>query len=172
MSVCTRTGDDGTTAIYGGRRLSKSDPQVEALGSIDELSSFIGLVITKTANQQTKKILSQIQKDLYQIMSLFSTTLTTTARSYSSRHLETQVKKFEQMIDNFEKKLPKLNRFILPGGTEISSWFQILRVVCRRVERSVVRFDNNIIIVKYLNRLSDLLFVMARTYGKNKEIIL
>ena len=172
MSIYTKIGDDGTTSLFGGKKVLKSNPQVEAYGSVDELTSFIGLVITKTTSQQTKKILIQIQKDLYQIMSLFSTTLTTTARSYNSRHLETQVKKFEQMIDNFEKKLPKLNKFILPGGTEISSWFQILRVICRRAERNVIRFNNNIIIIKYLNRLSDLLFVMARNYGKNKEIVL
>ena len=79
---------------------------------------------------------------------------------------------FENKIDELEKKLLKLNKFILPGGTEISSWFHILRVICRRAERNVVRFNNNVIIVKYLNRLSDLLFVMARNYGKNKEIVL
>lgn len=167
MPIYTKTGDDGTTALYGGKRLLKSDLQVEAYGSIDELTSFIGLVVNKLINRKDKFFLISLQKDLYQIMAVLS------GASIDPKFLfGEKVLTFENKIDELEKKLPKLNKFILPGGTEISSWFHILRVICRRAERNVVRFDNNIIIVKYLNRLSDLLFVMARTYGKDKEIIL
>jgi cob(I)alamin adenosyltransferase len=166
MSIYTKTGDDGTTAIYGGKRLSKSDLQIKACGSVDELTSFIGLVKDKIKNKSEKLFLISVQKDLYQIMGFLS------GAKINLKFLEEKVLSFEKKIDELEKKLPKLKRFILPGGTEISSWFQILRVICRRVERNVVKFNNNIIIVKYLNRLSDFLFVMARNYGKNKEIVL
>ena len=167
MPIYTCTGDSGTTGLYGGKRLLKSDLQVEAYGSIDELTSFIGLVLNKLINRKDKLFLISLQKDLYQIMAVLSGANIDLKFLFGEKVLT-----FENKIDELEKKLPKLNKFILPGGTEISSWFHILRVICRRAERNVVRFDNNIIIVKYLNRLSDLLFVMARTYGKNKEIIL
>lgn len=167
MSIYTRTGDAGTTGLYGGKRILKSDLQVEAYGSIDELTSFIGLVIVKIKNKKDKLFLISLQKDLHQIMASLSG-----AKTDLEFLFEKKVLSFENKIDELEKKLPKLTKFILPGGTEISSWFHILRVICRRAERNVVRFNNNIIIVKYLNRLSDLLFVMARTYGKNKEIVL
>jgi len=166
MAIYTKTGDDGTTALYGGKRISKANYQVETYGLIDELTSFIGLTATKVNNKKNKQLLINIQKDLYKIMGFLSGAKT------DLLFLENQVLTFEKTIDEIERKLPKLNKFILPGGNELSSWFHILRVICRRAERNVVRFDNNIIIVKYLNRLSDLLFVMARTYGKNKEIIL
>ena len=166
MSIYTKTGDDGTTALYGGKKLLKSDLQVEVYGSVDELTSFIGLVKDKIKNKNDKLFLISLQKDFYQIMAFLS------GAKLDLKFLEEKVLTFEKKIDELEKKLPKLNRFILPGGTEISSWFQILRVICRRAERNVVRFNNNIIIVKYLNRLSDLLFVMARNYGKNKEVVL
>ncbi len=167
MSIYTKTGDDGTTAIYGGKRLLKSDLQVEAYGSIDELTSFIGLVLNKIINRKDKLFLISLQKDLYQIMAVLSGANIDLKFLFGEKVLT-----FENKIDELEKKLPRLNKFILPGGTETSSWFHILRIICRRAERNVVRFNNNIIIIKYLNRLSDLLFVMARTYGKNKEIIL
>jgi len=166
MPIYTSTGDDGTTALYGGKRLLKSDLQIEACGSVDELTSFIGLVKDKIKNKSEKLFLISVQKDLYQIMAFLS------GAKLDLKFLEEKVLSFEKKIDELEKKLPKLNRFILPGGTEISSWFQILRVICRSAERNVIRFNNNIIIIKYLNRLSDLLFVMARNYGKNKEVVL
>lgn len=167
MAIYTKTGDDGTTALYGGKRLLKSNLQVEAYGSIDELTSFIGLVINKLINKKDKLFLISLQKDLYQIMAILSG-----AKINPQFLFEKKILSFENKIDELEKKLPKLTKFILPGGTEISSWFHILRVICRRAERNVVRFNNNIIIVKYLNRLSDFLFIMARNYGKNKEVVL
>ena len=166
MSIYTRSGDDGTTGLYGGKRISKADCQIETYGSIDELTSYIGLVAVKLKNKKKANLLIEIQKDLYLVMSFLSGAKTDLSQ------LEKKVTVFEQEIDSIEKKLPKLNKFILPGGTEISAWFQILRVVCRRAERNMVKFKSNTLIIKYLNRLSDLLFDMARTYGKNKEIVL
>ncbi len=166
MAIYTKTGDDGTTALYGGRRILKSDLQVDAYGSIDELTSFIGLVANKLINKKDKLFLISLQKDLYPIMAVLS------GAKIDLEFLKKNIICFENRIDELEKKLPKLNKFILPGGTEISSWFHILRVICRRAERNVVRFNNNIEVVKYLNRLSDLFFTMARQYGKNKEVVL
>jgi len=173
MSIYTRTGDKGTTSLYGGKRVLKSDLRVEAYGSVDELSCFIGLLIIMINNPVDRRFLTQIQKNLYLIMSVLS------GKNTNIQRLEEGVKKLEQKIDLMQNSLPKLNRFILPQGTETSCLFHIARTVCRRSERSVVRFlnkktikqFNNLTIIKYLNRLSDLLFVMARKYN-TKEIAL
>jgi cob(I)alamin adenosyltransferase len=166
MSIYTRTGDDGTTATYGGIRKPKSDLLFYAIGTVDELTSFIGLVINKLKRKDDRLFLTQIQKDLYLVMAVLA------GGKKDLSHLAQEVKKIEEKIDKLESDLPKLNKFILPQGSELSSWFHVLRSVCRRAERNVVKFKNNLVIVKYLNRLSDLFFVIARTYGKNKEIVL
>ena len=150
-----------------GKRISKADPQIFACGSLDELSSFIGLTISETGKE--KKLLSEIQIDLYQIMAFLSggkSKITT---------LNHRIKLFEQNIDEISKKLPKLNCFILPQGTKIAAWFHVLRTVCRRAERVVVGYYNqdirtNPTVLVYLNRLSDLFFVLARKYNQNQEI--
>ncbi|PIV11468.1 ATP:cob(I)alamin adenosyltransferase [Candidatus Roizmanbacteria bacterium CG03_land_8_20_14_0_80_35_26] len=166
MSIYSRTGDKGTTSLYRGKRVSKSDPRVEVYGSFDELTSFIGLVAVKIKNKKDKEFLTEIQRDLYKIMSYLS------GVKLSLDFLNNRVLKFENKIDQLDKKLAQLNKFILPGGTEISSWFHVLRTVCRRAERNMVKYFFSLKIIRYLNRLSDLLFVLARTYGKNKEIVL
>jgi len=169
MTIYTRTGDDGTT-LYNGQRVSKSCPQIETLGSMDELTSFIGLVVLKIKNRDHRRLLTDIQKDIYQIMVVLA------ANKKNKLNLQTKIDLSEKEIEKMEKKLPKITGFILPGGTELSSWFHILRVVCRRAERNVVAFGQQpacrrgrLTIVKYLNRLSDLFFTLARYYSKDKE---
>lgn len=206
MPIYTRTGDAGMTGLFGGRRISKADCQVETYGSIDELTSYIGLVVVKLKNipvvarfaknklknertngytrsnfnyegyKKDANFLIEIQRDLYQIMSFLSNA------KIDLSFLEKKVKEFENKIDSIESKIPKLNKFIIPGGNEISSLFQILRVLCRKAERRNIDFFNNpstslrtnqqLTIVKYLNRLSDLFFDFARKYGKNNEVVL
>ncbi len=173
MSIYTRTGDTGSTSLYGGKRISKADCQIETYGSIDELTSYIGLTVVKLKNRKEADFLIKIQKDLYQIMSFLS------GAKINLSPLEIKVKVFEQKIDLIEKELPKLNKFIIPGGNEISSLFQILRVICRKAERKNIDFFNKskinsqqLLIIKYLNRLSDLFFDLARKYGKNSEVVL
>ena len=178
MPIYTRTGDSGTTGLYGGKRISKADCQVETYGSIDELTSYIGLLVVKLKDKKEADFLIEIQKDLYQIMSFLS------GAKIDLSVLEKKVALFEKKIDAIEKKLPKLNQFIIPGGSEISSLFQILRVLCRKSERRNIDFFNStslklrgagnqqLIVVKYLNRLSDLFFDLARKYGKNNEVVL
>lgn len=169
MPIYTKTGDSGTTSTYGGRRVLKSDPQIEVCGQIDELSSFIGLTIAKINSSSHKKFLTQIQKDLYLIMSFFA------GAKVKIDNLPQKTKKIEKEIDNLEKKLPKLNRFILPQGSELSCFFHIARTICRRVEREVVGYfekekplvieGEKLEIISYLNRLCDLFFVLARFYN-------
>ena len=172
MSIYTRTGDTGTTAIFGGKRLSKSDTQIEAYGAVDELTSFIGLAIAKTSRKGEKMLLTDIQKSLYQIMGYMA------GAKVDLSQLSEEVTLFEKTIDDLEKKLPRLNRFVLPQGGEVCSLYHILRTVCRRAERNVVQWylskkenDEMKTIIKYLNRLSDLFFTLARNNVIGKEVV-
>jgi len=166
MPIYTRTGDKGLTSLYGGKRVSKADLRVETYGIVDELTSFIGLVSSKIKKKQDKVFLENIQRDLYKIMSYLS------GMNIDLIFLDKRVEDFEKEIDRLDKKLPKLNRFIIPGGNEISAWFHILRVTCRRAERILIKYKNDLLIVKYLNRMSDLFFTQARYYGKGKEMVI
>lgn len=174
MPIYTKTGDKGETSLFGGKRISKSDLQVEAYGSADELSSHLGLIISKGVNKRDKQLLASVQSDLYKMMAFLSNS------KVDLEALNDRVKSFEQSIDKTTSKLPKLHRFILPQGGEIASLFHISRTVCRRAERAVIREflskktlvkDDQQLIVKYLNRLSDLLFTFARKYTKGKEVV-
>lgn len=167
MPIYTRTGDRGTTSLYNGKRVSKSNVLVEAYGTVDELTSYIGLVSPKIKDKKDQELLVEIQKDLYRIMGVLS------GSKLDLKYLDKRILGFERTIDGLDRKLPKLKRFILPGGNENSSLFHVLRVVCRRAERNVVSIKQpDDLIVKYLNRLSDLFFTMARKYGPRKEIVL
>jgi len=163
MKIYTKTGDNGTTALFGGKRVLKSDPQVNAYGCIDELTSFLGLLIEKIILSSDKEFLTDVQKDLYTIMSLLS------GGTVKNNSLEKNVIEIEKRIDEIESKLPKLTRFILPQGSEASALAHIARAVCRRAEREIVAIKTDLVVVKYLNRLSDFLFVLARFYSK-KEV--
>ncbi|OGK42043.1 ATP:cob(I)alamin adenosyltransferase [Candidatus Roizmanbacteria bacterium RIFCSPLOWO2_01_FULL_35_13] len=172
MPIYTKTGDKGTTALFGGKRVSKADLQVEAYGSVDELTSYIGLVNSKIKNQKAKLFLIEVQKDLYKIMGYLA------GSKSNIKYLDGRVKDFENKIDEIDKKLPRLTKFILPGGSELSSWFHVLRTVCRRSERSVIRYSESLEIgnwkleiIRYLNRLSDLFFTLARSHNKGKDAL-
>ncbi len=171
MPIYTKTGDKGTTALWGGKKVSKADIQVEAYGSADELSSHLGLVIAKLADKHDKQLLTSIQRDIYQIMAFLSNA------KVDLSSLNQQVKSFEQYIDKLTSQLPELHRFILPQGGEIASLFHIGRTLCRKSERRVIAFltkkkvSKAEIILQYFNRLSDLLFMLARKYSKGKEVL-
>ncbi|MCX7955544.1 MAG: cob(I)yrinic acid a,c-diamide adenosyltransferase [Patescibacteria group bacterium] len=166
MPVYTKKGDRGKTSLFGEEKVLKSDIIIEALGNIDELNSFIGIVVFKIKEKSDKDFLIKIQKDLYQIMSILS------KANKKTDFLEKRVFDFEKKIDEIEKKLLPLNKFIVPGGTELSCWFHILRTICRRAERQVVKRKKYFEVVKYLNRLSDLFFMLARFYNKNEDVFL
>lgn len=175
MKIYTRTGDDGTTALFGGKRLLKSDFQIEAYGGLDELSAYLGLLIEKNKNKEDKELFTFVQKDLYQIMGYLA------GAKINLDYLAKEVIKFEKIIDTLESKLPKLTQFILPQGTELSVHTHVARTVCRRAERSVVKYMGSkklstinfqlLTIVRYLNRLSDLLFTFARIYNANEVVV-
>jgi cob(I)alamin adenosyltransferase len=157
MKIYTRTGDDGTTSLSGGRRLPKSHVRIEAYGAVDELIAWIGLLRSHKENIKRHEILVYIQE---QLMSD-----------------EGCVTVLEQEIDRMEKSLPPLKSFILPGGNIVISHCHIARCVCRRTERRVLSLNNSEyspeIIHKFLNRLSDYLFVLGRLLSvelDNKEI--
>lgn len=175
MTITTKGGDEGKTSLFGGTSVSKADPRVETYGSLDELTSVIGLITTKLQNPKEKSFLITIQKDLYQLMSLLS------GASIKLDSLAERLKSFEQEIAKAQKELPKQTRFILPGSTETSAFYHLARVACRRSERRVVGFyemgkhsslveNYRVLILKYLNRLSDFFFVMARLHAKEQEI--
>lgn len=167
MPIYTKTGDNGETAVYGGRRVLKSDPEPTAYGTIDELTSWIGLLLSQKIKTKDKKTLGIIQQNLYSIMSLLAG-----AKNINHNLSPTNL---ELRIDELDQLLPKLSSFIYPRGTTISCYFQIARAVCRRCERVIVstikttrRSDLNQVI-PFINRLSDLLFMMGRYYNKNNE---
>lgn len=172
MPIYTKKGDRGKTSLYGGKMVLKSSVIIDTYGNIDEFSSLIGLVISK--NKHKKKLLTTIQKDLYEIMAYLSGAKT------NLEFIDKRVGFFEEEIDKISKNLLTLNRFVLPQGTEISCWFHVLRTVCRRCERLLVgcfgKILNNdgvkIKIIKYFNRLSDLFFILARDYNNRKEVVI
>ncbi len=164
MSLYTKTGDNGETSLFGGKRVLKSDKIIEAIGSIDELNSFLGLAVVKLKNKKDKDFFISIQKDLYQIMAVLS------GGKNEDKFLENKVVDFENKIDEIEKKLPPLNKFIIPGDTEIAAIIHIVRSICRRAERRVVKLKKFPLIIKYLNRLSDLLFAFSRLFSKKDSL--
>jgi cob(I)alamin adenosyltransferase len=179
MSIYTKTGDDGTTSLYGGKRILKCEELVDVYGSIDELNSWMGFVIsnnTNTTNNTNNPIsnnfLVLIQEDLMVIGS------TLAGWKGNVDQLDKRVPEMEKMIDEMEKELPKLNNFIIPGGSELASQVHIARSICRRVERQTVKYFHSHklpatsyqLIIKYLNRLSDLLFMFARYINKQEKI--
>ena len=153
--ITTKAGDKGYSRVYGGRKLRKDDPVFEALGSLDELSSLLGVLIAKVSDAGLKDILSLIQKDLYKIMAFIA------GKRDEKVTLDERIKIFEREIGKVSQKKEVLNRFILPQGSELTAFFHFARAVARKAERRVVAVCDNEEVLKYLNRLSDFLFAKA-----------
>jgi len=192
MPIYTRTGDKGKTSLMSGQRVSKSDIRVDAYGTIDELNSAIGIVIAEVQSAkfptslklrgaskvqshslQLKVELIKIQNDLLEIGSALAN-----PASKTLKYLKIRVKEFEEFIDKMTEQMSPLKNFILPGGGKAGAALHLARAISRRAERKIVelnnkqKIDNNVII--YINRLSDLLFTMARFANfkeKQKETI-
>jgi len=167
MPIYTRTGDKGTTALFGGKRVLKCNELVDVYGSIDELNSWIGLVASKLPTIKVQEFLSIVQADLFSIGSTLS------GFKADLSNLDSRVLEMEARIDSMDSVLPMLTNFILPGGSEVGATVHLARGVCRRVERQAVslqqrpaspagRQDVDAKIITYLNRLSDFLFMLAR----------
>lgn len=177
MSIYTKLGDKGKTSLYGGKTVSKGSPRVEAYGSLDELNSFLGIILSDLKDKKVRKSILNIQKDLFEIGSSVASTAINKHKNLSI-YLKKRVKDFEKEIDSLTKKLPELENFILPGGGKSGSKFHFARTIARRAERRTVTLaeKEKVLgeILIYLNRLSDLLFTYARFINykeKQKETI-
>jgi cob(I)alamin adenosyltransferase len=162
MKLYTKTGDDGSTGLFGGDRVSKDDPRVAAYGEVDELNAVIGTIVSDCADIELLTTLRQIQSELFDL----GAELATRDGAAQTRIQEKHIRRQEQWIDGACAETPPLRSFILPGGTTGAAQLHFARAVCRRAERAVVLLARREIvsplILIYLNRLSDLLFALAR----------
>jgi len=177
--IYTRTGDDGSTGLADGSRVAKHSARPQAYGSVDELNSSLGLVlfclnknVSDENNIEIRNLIRKIQNDLFDLGADLSTPISKIKGKYPPLRInESQVNKIEKEIDKYNIKLSPLNSFILPGGSEISSLLHISRTVARRAERDVsllaIQEEINNQALIYLNRLSDLLFVLCRVLNEN-----
>ncbi len=167
MKIYTKTGDDGTTGVQGGKRISKSNLRIKAYGTIDELNATIGLVLSKKFDDDIENLLRNIQNDLFVAGSDLSNP---DLSNMKNRITKEMVVNIEKNIDRLENELPPITNFILPGGHEVASLIHIARTIARRAETIVISLNEKETIndecKKFLNRLSDLLFVIARTVNK------
>lgn len=166
MSIATKTGDDGTTGLLGGTRVPKDHLRVAAYGDIDELNALLGVVQTKAAGPLAA-LLGQIQRDLFALgAQLADPTSKVASRKAKAVVGARQTRRLERAIDSAETGLAPLTSFILPGGTPLGARLHLARTVCRRAERAIIALHRDTPIsprvLEYVNRLSDLLFVLAR----------
>jgi cob(I)alamin adenosyltransferase len=164
--IYTKTGDDGTSGLVGGNRVKKSDLRLEAYGTVDELNSWIGLIRSIVNNKNVAELLMDVQNTLFIIGSKLASDEKGKRITDSLVIDYGKIEKLENAIDEYEIHLPEIKNFILPGGSLLSGYCHIARTVCRRAERSIIRMDADSkmdkVIVQYVNRLSDYLFVLAR----------
>ena len=169
MKIYTKTGDKGKTSLLGGTRVSKSHIRIETYGTVDETNSYIGLLRDLPGNKQREALFLQIQDCLFIIGSNLAAE--PGKKSYSIPELNNaDVESLEQEIDKMNEALPEMKNFILPGGHQSVSFCHLARVVCRRAERLCVALNEqepvSPLIIQYLNRLSDFLFVLSRMMGQ------
>jgi cob(I)alamin adenosyltransferase len=167
LKIYTKTGDKGTTSLIGGTKVLKSDLRIEAYGTVDELNSYTGLCRDLVSDTACKKILQEVQDRLFTIGSSLACDPEKESKMKIPDLKEDDVVFLEKEIDRMNEVLPEMKNFILPGGHITASHLHIARCVCRRAERCCVRLQQensqeDILIIKYLNRLSDYLFVLAR----------
>jgi cob(I)alamin adenosyltransferase len=172
MKVYTKTGDTGTTALFGGTRVSKHHIRIESYGTVDELNSHIGLIRDQEINSHYKEVLIEIQDRLFTVGAILATPPEKETLKNGEKRLknlgilESDIEFLENEIDKMEESLPPMTHFVLPGGHTTVSYCHIARCVCRRAERLSVHLNDieptDELVIKYLNRLSDYLFVLAR----------
>lgn len=172
LKIYTKTGDTGQTALFGGGRVEKDHPRVEAYGDVDELNACLGMARSVEMMPRIDEVLVPIQRDLFSIGALLATPDRDKMREQlqKARIDEARIGELERAIDDCERELDPLKSFILPGGTPKSSALHVARTVCRRAERRVVALNREVqlpeLVVIYLNRLSDLLFMLARVANR------
>lgn len=174
MKIYTRTGDKGETGLFGTGRVSKASLRVDTYGDVDETNSHIGLVRSFTKDKKITEILESIQEDLFVLGSDLATPLDSPARKHAPQITADDIKRLENIIDEIEEYNTPLRKFVLPAGSNTTSLLHVARTVCRRAERKVVALKEKEAINEqcliYLNRLADLLFVLARFANKRSKI--
>jgi len=174
IKIYTKTGDDGTTGLVGGTRVKKYNARLEAYGTIDELNAHIGKIRSYPVDEDAYVLLTKIQHILFNIGSRLASDERGDEFTSSLSVTEKNIDLLENAIDKFENELPEITAFILPGGDELVAQCHIARTVCRRAERRIVEFAETEKvepeIVQFINRLSDLLFVLARKLGADRGI--
>lgn len=173
MKIYTKTGDSGTTSLLGGTRVSKAHIRIEAYGTVDELNSHIGLLRDQEVNGSRKDLLKEIQDRLFTLGAELATE-PGKDKVVKPDLFEKDVILLEESMDIMEGKLPALTNFVLPGGHQSVSFAHIARCVCRRAERIVINLNEHEpvdgLVVRYLNRLSDFLFVLGRTMALELKV--
>jgi cob(I)alamin adenosyltransferase len=172
MKIYTKTGDSGDTGLFGGGRVSKNHPRVEAYGDVDELNATLGAVRAAEPMPRIDEVLVPVQRDLFAIGALLATPDRDTMRQHleKARVDDSRIAELERAIDDGDAELEPLRSFIVPGGTPKAAALHVARTVCRRAERRVVELSRETeipqVVVIYLNRLSDLLFTLARVANR------
>ncbi|MCB9186939.1 MAG: cob(I)yrinic acid a,c-diamide adenosyltransferase [Flavobacteriales bacterium] len=173
MKVYTKTGDDGTTGLFGGARVPKHHIRIESYGTVDELNSYIGLVRHRKIDPKSEAILGEVQDRLFTIGSILASDPSKSNLVVPDLH-ESDIELLEKEIDRMNEALPEMRSFVLPGGNDTVSFCHIARCVCRRAERLAVLLNEkepiHPLVVKYLNRLSDYLFVLSRQITKDDKL--
>lgn len=173
MKIYTKTGDEGTTSLFGGKRVLKSDLRIDTYGTTDELNSWIGVLRDLEVNQKRKEVLIEIQDRLFTIGSVLATEPGNTKVKIPSLS-ESDIFFLEKQIDEMDAVLPPMRFFVLPGGNLSISWGHVARTVCRRAERLVIALHAvepvDALVIKYLNRLSDYLFVLCRMMTQELKV--
>lgn len=163
MKIYTKNGDNGTTSLIGGKKIQKDDIRVKAYGTVDELNSYIGLCYHYLKEDIDKENLRKIQFKLFEVGAELSSQ---NYKRLKNILKEDDVVELENLIDNYTEKTEKINDFIIPGTSICSANLHIARTICRRCEREIISLskqdDINLIILKYINRLSDFLYILAR----------
>ena len=170
MKIYTKTGDKGETSLVGGERTPKNSPLIEAYGTIDELNASIGLILAEIACPELEKI----QQELFTIGGLLATPINDWEKYWKNIDLKQFINELEQEIDTKSEGLPPMKSFILPGGSRAIAQIHFSRTICRRAERNIVSIasknEHYILLLQYVNRLSDYLFILARYYHKIQDV--
>ncbi|MGE0021242.1 MAG: cob(I)yrinic acid a,c-diamide adenosyltransferase [Draconibacterium sp.] len=174
MKIYTKTGDDGTTGLVGGSRVKKFDIRLEAYGTVDELNATLGVLRSMSIAEADKILIIEIQNKLFNIGSRLASDEKGEAYTANLAITDGNIELLEKAIDEYERNLPELTHFILPGGDPASAQCHVARTVCRRAERRVLEFagemPTHVNTMKYLNRLSDLLFVLSRKTARENGV--
>jgi cob(I)alamin adenosyltransferase len=176
-SIVTKTGDSGETFLIGGKRVQKNNIRVHAYGEVDELNALLGVVVSFISNDELKILLKKIQQDLFEIGADLARPINNKENGLKGRETsfyKSLIDYLDKSIQKYENQLPQLKNFIIPGGSKAASFLHLARTVCRRTERAVVHLSQeellNPLVLVYLNRFSDLLFIMARYENLSNEI--